>query len=169
MRAFLALLLLCAATPSLAADILIKGARVHTLGPAGTLQSGDVLIRDGRIAAVGATVPAPRGAEVIDAASMVVTPGLFAAHTQLGLREIDAVDETADEASKDKRFSASLDVVDGLNPRVATITVSRVEGVTRAVAAPMAGENAALLAGFGAVINLGSIDRFVTRSRAAMY
>ena len=157
-----------AAMPATAADVLIRNARVVTLGPAGTLASGSVLIRDGRIAAVGANVTAPAGAQVIDAGGMVVTPGIFAAHTQLGLRDVDAVDDSADDASKDKRFSASLDVVDGLNPRAAIVTEVRIEGVTRAVAAPQA-DHDALLAGFGAVVNLGSAERFVTRARAAAY
>lgn len=169
MKALLAIALLCAAAPSLAADILIKGARVHTLGPAGTLESGSVLIRDGRIAAVGANVAAPAGAQVIDGTGLVVTPGIFAAHTQLGLRDVDGVDDSNDDSSKDDRFSASLDVVDGLNPRAGPVAESRVEGVTRAVTAPIAGDHGALPAGFGAVVNLGSAERFVTKPRAAAY
>ena len=161
-------LALLAAAPATAADVLIKNARVVTLGPAGTLASGSVLIRDGRIAAVGADVAAPAGAQVIDGAGLVVTPGIFAAHTQLGLRDIDGVDDSNDSSSKDKRFSASLDVIDGLNPRAAIIAEVRIEGVTRAVAAPQT-DHDALLAGFGAVINLGSAERFVTKARAAAY
>jgi len=169
MRILSLLLALVAAAPVAAADVLIRNARVHTLGPAGTLESGSVLIRDGRIAAVGANVAAPAGAQVIDGTGLVVTPGIFAAHTQLGLRDVDGVDDSADDASKDERFSASLDVVDGLNPRAGIIAESRIEGVTRAVAAPGIGDHAALLGGFGAVVNLGSADRFVTKARAAAY
>ncbi|MGH8442105.1 MAG: amidohydrolase family protein, partial [Nevskiaceae bacterium] len=168
MRTLLCAALLFAGAPALAADVLIKNAKIHTAGPAGTIASGSVLVRDGRIAAVGGAVAAPKGAQVIDGTGLVVTPGVFAAYTQLGLREIDGIDETADDASKDKRFSASLDVVDGLNPRAAIIAIDRAEGVTRAVAAPQT-DHDALLAGLGAVVNLGSIDRFVMRPRAAMY
>jgi len=169
MRVLVAALAVLAATPATAADVLIRNARVVTLGPAGTLASGSVLIRDGRIAAVGASVAAPAGAQVIDGAGLVVTPGIFAAHTQLGLHDVDGVDDSNDDSSKDDRFSASLDMVDGLNPRAGIIVESRIEGVTRAVAAPQAGDNHALLAGFGAVINLGSAERFVTKARAAAY
>jgi imidazolonepropionase-like amidohydrolase len=169
MRTTLMVLALLAAAPVSAADVLIKNARVHTLGPAGTLESGSVLIRNGRIAAVGASVTAPAGAQVIDGTGLVVTPGIFAAHTQLGLRDIDGVDDSADDASKDERFSASLDVVDGLNPRAGIIAEQRIEGVTRAVAAPGIGDHDALLGGFGAIINLGSPERFVTKARAASY
>ncbi len=169
MRILSMVLVLVAAAPVSATDILIRNARVHTLGPAGTLESGSVLIRDGRIAAVGANVAAPAGAQVIDGTGLVVTPGIFAAHTQLGLHDVDGVDDSNDDASKDERFSASLDVVDGLNPRAAIIAESRIEGVTRAVAAPGIGDHAALLGGFGAIVNLGSADRFVTKARAAAY
>jgi imidazolonepropionase-like amidohydrolase len=164
-----AALLLVLAAPALAEELFIKGAKIHTMGPAGTLASGNLLVRDGLIVAVGANVAAPAGAKVIDAAGLVVTPGLVAAHTQLGLREVDGVEESADDAADDKRFSANLDVVDGLNPRAASIAVARIEGVTHAVAAPAVGKRDGLLAGYGAVVNLGSTERFVTRARAAMY
>jgi imidazolonepropionase-like amidohydrolase len=169
MKISTAVLLLGLAAPAGAEDLLIKGARVHTMGPAGTLAVGDVHVRDGLIIAVGASVAAPAGAKVVDASGLVVTPGLIAAHTQLGLREIDAVDEAADDAADDARFGANLDVVDGLNPRSSVIAVTRIEGVTHAVAAPAIGERDGLLAGYGAVVNLGSPERFVTRPRAAMY
>jgi imidazolonepropionase-like amidohydrolase len=168
MRVLLTALAVLVAAPVCAADVLIKNARVHTLGPAGTLASGSVLIRDGRIAAVGAKLTAPAGAQVIDGAGLVVTPGIFAAYTQLGLRDVDAVDNSNDDASKDPRFSASLDMVDGLNPRAAILAEVRIEGVTRAMAAPRT-DHHALFAGLGAVINLGSSQRFVTKPRAAMY
>ena len=55
----------------------IIGGKIHTVGPQGTIDSGTVLIVDGRIAAVGSDVAVPEGAETIDASGKVVTPGLF--------------------------------------------------------------------------------------------
>lgn len=152
-----------------AAEILIRDARVHTLGPAGTLAKASVLIRDGRIAAVGAAVAAPDGARVVEAAGLVLTPGLFEAYSQMGLKEIDGVEQTGDEATKDARFSASLDMADGLNPRSVLIPVNRAEGLTRAMAAPESGDRTVLIAGQGAIVNLGSVENFVTLARAAMF
>jgi dihydroorotase len=63
-------------------DLLIRGGRVidpsrQTDGPA------DVLIHDGRIEAVGRNIPAPPGAEIIEAAGKVVAPGFVDVHVHL--------------------------------------------------------------------------------------
>lgn len=68
---------------------LIKSGRIVTVDPAvPDLEKGDVLVDNGRIAAIGAHLTADN-AEVIDAASMIVMPGLVNAHIhtwQTGLR-----------------------------------------------------------------------------------
>lgn len=150
--------------------VLIQNATVHTVSAAGTLRNASVLIRDGRIEAVGAgAIGAPAGASVIDAAGAAITPGLFDAYTQLGLKEIDGVAETGDEATSDARFSASLDVADALNPRSSLVAINRLEGVTRALSAPQPGDRPVLISGLGAIINLGSIRDFVLKPRVAMF
>jgi 5-methylthioadenosine/S-adenosylhomocysteine deaminase len=61
--------------------MLIKGGCVVTMDARlGELAVGDVLIEDDRIAAVGPVLGAPPGAETIDAAGMIVMPGLVNAH-----------------------------------------------------------------------------------------
>jgi|SRR5687767_4760837 len=47
----------------------------------GTIPKGTILIRDGKIAAVGADVQVPAGANVIDAYGKYVTPGIIDAHS----------------------------------------------------------------------------------------
>lgn len=60
--------------------ILIKGGHVISLDSAvGDLPKGDVLVEDGRIAAIGADIAAA-DAEVIDAGSKLVLPGLIDTH-----------------------------------------------------------------------------------------
>lgn len=62
--------------------VLVKGGRV--IDPSRQLdQAADVLIQDGRIAAVESNVTAPEGAETIDALGMVVAPGLVDVHVHL--------------------------------------------------------------------------------------
>jgi cytosine/adenosine deaminase-related metal-dependent hydrolase len=63
--------------------LLIRGGTVLTMDSAlGDLVGGDVLIEDGRVAAVGAGLSAT-GAEVIDASGMLVIPGLIDSHTHM--------------------------------------------------------------------------------------
>ncbi|HVK80761.1 MAG TPA: amidohydrolase, partial [Verrucomicrobiae bacterium] len=86
MRVLSALVMaLAIATPAVAETVLIRDGRVVTNGAAGIIENGDVLIVDGRISAVGANVAAPRGARIIEARGAFVTPGAFAAMSELGL------------------------------------------------------------------------------------
>ena len=57
---------------AVAQSVLIRNGTVHTMGARGVLAGADVLITDGRIAALGADIPAPQGAEVVDAAGRPV-------------------------------------------------------------------------------------------------
>ena len=50
-----------------------------------TIRNGSILLRDGKIAAVGANVDAPADALVIDGAGRYVTPGLIDTHSHLGV------------------------------------------------------------------------------------
>src|SRR4030081_3798641 len=74
--------------------MLVKGGCIVSMDPqARDLPQGDVLIENGRIAAIGPVLAAPDGAELIDAAEMIVMPGLVNGHVhtwQSGLRGIAA-------------------------------------------------------------------------------
>lgn len=63
-------------------SILLTGATVITMGPEGTMENADVLITDGKFAAVGASgsLDAPRGTEVRDMAGKFITPGFVDSH-----------------------------------------------------------------------------------------
>ena len=63
-------------TPASAASVLIRGATIHTEGPAGVI-AGDLLITDGRIAAIGGNLNVPQGAEIIDAAGRAASVKVF--------------------------------------------------------------------------------------------
>ena len=169
-RALLALGLAaaCGVTGPLSAEtIAITGGKLETMGPAGTVPNGTVLIVDGRISAVGVGIPIPGEARRIDAHGRVVTPGLFNSLTRLGLVEVSAVEETADSEVKSDRITAAFDVADALNPRSTLIAVNRIDGLTRAVVAPSAGNS--LIAGQGAVIHLGAPADLLVRERVAMF
>ena len=157
------------AVPAEAETVAITGGKVYTVsGP--PIENGTVVIRDGKVAAVGAGVAVPAGARVIDAAGKWVTPGLFDSASQLGVVEISAVPATTESSLEDDRITAAFDVVDGLDPLSTPVAVTRVEGITRAVVLPEPGNS--LIAGRAAVIHLGGdpVDplSIVVRSRVAM-
>ena len=56
--------------------LVLKDARVVTVAGR-TLERGTVLVEDGKIAACGADVAVPAGAEVLDLTGKWLTPGLI--------------------------------------------------------------------------------------------
>lgn len=134
-RALIALALALGATPAAAQTVAIVNARIETAGPAGTIASGTIVLKDGRIAAVGAGVTPPAGARVIDAGGGTVTPGFIAPSTNLGVTEVELVAETRDDRSG--KLSAGFDISYGVNPNSTMIPLARLSGVTRAVVTPV--------------------------------
>ncbi|MDQ3949899.1 MAG: amidohydrolase family protein [Gemmatimonadota bacterium] len=135
-----------------AQTVAITGARVFPVsGP--PIDNATVLIRGGRIAAVGANVAIPADARRVDAAGRWVTPGLVDAMTALGAYEIGAVNNTVDIRPRGREsIAASFRVWLGLNPSSVLLTPARNDGVTSVGVAPSGG----LIAGQAAIIDLVS-------------
>lgn len=72
------------ATPP-AQAVLLQGATLWTQGPQGRLEGADLLLQEGRIAAVGKALPVPEGVTRIDARGLHVTPGLIDAHSHIAI------------------------------------------------------------------------------------
>src|SRR5438874_2001503 len=64
--------------------ILIQNATVLTVSH-GTIEHGSILIKDGKIAEVGASIKAPKDAQVIDAAGQFVIPGIIDCHSHIAI------------------------------------------------------------------------------------
>ena len=112
----------------------IKGGKVFTLaGPA--IENGTVLIRDGKIVAVGAGIAIPADAQVIDATGLEVYPGMFDPVTQIGLNEVSAVSATVD-VSELGDYNPELVAATAVNPASAHIPITRANGITEVIAAP---------------------------------
>lgn len=150
-----------------AQTIAIVGARVHPVsGP--VIENGTVLIRDGRIAAVGANVTIPSDAARVDAAGKWVTPGIVNAMTSLGVVEVGAVQETVDIPARGRgdAVTASHRVWEGYNANSPLIQVTRNDGVTTVGVVPGGG----LVSGQGALIDLadGPLSDVLLRAPVAM-
>jgi len=112
----------------------IQGARIFTLAGA-PIEGGTLIIRDGKISAVGGHLEIPAGAQVIDAKGLEVYPGLFDPVTQLGLTEIGQVIATVD-VNELGAFNPELVAATAVNPASAHIAVTRASGITHVVTAP---------------------------------
>ncbi len=149
----------------LAQTIAITGGTVYPVsGP--KIDNATVLIRDGRIAAVGTNVAVPAGATRIDAAGKWITPGFIDGAGQMGLREISAVQNTNEATLRGNEVAASFNVLEGINPASTLIAVNRMEGITSTVAVP----NGSLIWGQAVMIDLDgeTIDAMRVKSPVAM-
>lgn len=147
-----------------AQTIAITGAKIYPVsGP--MIPNGTVIIQDGKIAAIGASVTVPAGATRVDGSGKVVTPGLFHAGSNLGLSQVGSIDET-NEGSHEGNVNASFNVLEGIDPTTALIPIARLEGVTTALTRPDGG----LISGQGVIIDLAGdrIETMLVRSPAAV-
>lgn len=125
----------------------IRNAKIVTV-TGGTIEKGTVLIRDGKIAEVGATVRVPAEAKVIDATGLSVYPGLIDSNTILGLSEIASIDMTVDTTELGD-FKANMKALTAVNPHSEQIPVARMNGVTTVLTCPRGG----VISGQCALIN----------------
>ena len=155
-------------THALAENIAIVGGKVITQTKQGTLESGTVLIKDGKIERVISGRSVPSGYTSVDASGKVVTPGFVGALTSLGLVEVASwageVDSSASSTSV-STTGAALDVTYAINPDSTLIDVSRIEGVTSA--ATTISNTVLMFHGQGAVIGLDD-DADILKDKAFM-
>ena len=147
--------------------IAIRGGTIWTL-QGEPIEGGVVLLREGKIVAVGKDVSIPPGADLIDATGKIVMPGMIDSYTRLGLVEIGAVPVTRDFDEGTDPVTPQMRVADGLNPASELIPVARLNGVTSALSVPGEGN---VLSGMGAVIHLNgeTVEDLVIRAPAAVH
>ena len=155
------------ATSANAATIAITGGTVLTAVGETSIANGTVIIRDGRITAVGAGLVVPAGATVIDATGKFVTPGLITAMSTLGIVEVEGVRQTNDASARTTPFSAAIDVAPAINPMSPPIAINRLGGVTRAVVGPEISNE--IFGGQGAIISLAASGDIVMAKRAFQF
>ncbi len=149
----------------LAQTIAITGGTVYPVsGP--RIEQATVLIRDGRIAAVGTNVTVPADATRIDATGKWVTPGFIDSGGQMGLVEISAVSGTREGSVQGDTIAAAFNVAEGINPASQLIAVTRIEGITTTLASP----SGHLVSGQAVLIDLdgATIDEMLVKSPVGM-
>jgi len=166
-RLTILVLLACVVTaPAAAQTIAITGGTVYPVSGQ-PIQGGTVLMRDGRIVAVGSNVSVPGDAQRVDATGKFVTPGIVNAATQLSVVDIGAVANTRNVSARGREgIAASFTVWDRLNPVSVLIPPARAGGITSVMIAPRGG----LIAGQAAVLHLvpGTAADMVMKSPVAM-
>lgn len=98
------------AVPPRPTAVLVRQATVWTGTAAGRVERADLLVRDGRIAAVGRDLVAPPGAVVIEAAGKHVTPGLVDAHSHTAVAR--GINEGTHSVTAQVRIGDVLDATD---------------------------------------------------------
>ncbi len=168
MKAGVALLTMLLAVASLRAagpeTVLLRGATVHPVsGP--DIADGSVLVRDGKIAEVGARIAAPRGARVIELKGLHIYPGMIDSDTEIGLTEIEAVREMSDIADIGL-FKPQLRAATAVNPASEHIPVTRANGITSVITSPGGG----IVAGQCVLMHLNgwTMEDMAVRAPAAM-
>ena len=151
----------------------ITHAKIFTLAGS-PMEDGTLVIRDGKIAAVGSSVEVPAGAQVIDAKGLQVYPGLFDAITQMGLSEISAVNSTVD-STETGSYNPDVVAATAVSPSSEHIPVTRASGITEVLAVPASGGfdsggGRGTLGGQASAIHLAgwTIDEMLIKKSAAM-
>jgi hypothetical protein len=160
---FIAAVLLCCQQFAAAQTLLLRNATVHSMTAAGVQTGQDVLLRDGRIVAIGGGLDAPTGAAIIDARGKPLTPALFAGITALGLNEVNMVRPSVDSGVTQVGAPAmrpEFTVIPAYNPHSSLIPITRIEGFGFSVLGATAAGS--IIGGQGRAVMLdGGYDSFV--------
>jgi len=127
---------------------------------------GTVVVRDGRIAAVGASVQVPSDATVIDATGLFVYPGMIDSGTQMGLVEVGQGAPGTVDTRELGEFNPQDDAIIAVNPFSDLFPTTRVNGITTVLTAPTGNQ----ISGAAALIDLAgwTPTEMATLARAGM-
>ena len=145
---------------------LIKNGRIHDAVHREAYVA-DILLADGKIAAIGSELTAPADAAVFDADGLDVFPGFVDAHTHIGLDGYGIGYEGCDYNEMNDIWTPQLRAIDGINPRDPSLADARRAGVTCVCTGP---GSANVLGGtFLAMKTVGDrVDKMVVRDPVAM-
>ena len=130
--------------------VLIRGATVMTAAGE-ELTRGDVLIQDGKIAAVGARLEAPSDAEIVNADRRFVTPGIIDTHSHLGVYPSPSTRANSDGNEATNPTTAQVWALHSVWPQDPGFSRALAGGVTTAQLLP---GSANLMGGRGITVKL---------------
>lgn len=99
-----------AGLPAQPAAVVVRNATIWTQGPQGRLDGADLLVENGRIAAVGIGLAVPRGTVEIDGRGKHVSPGIIDAHSHIAIAR--GVNEGSHAVTSEVRVGDVLDPTD---------------------------------------------------------
>ena len=145
---------------------LIRGGLVHDAVRRDACKA-DILLADGKIAAIGTDLTAPADAVIFDADGLDVFPGFVDAHTHIGLDGYGIGYEGCDYNEMNDIWTPQLRAIDGINPRDPSLADARKAGVTCVCTGP---GSANVLGGtFLAMKTVGErVDNMIVRDPVAM-
>lgn len=159
-------------TAAPAQEILIRNAKVYTVSD-GVRQGTDVLVRDGKIVAIGEKLKVAPQTALVDAHGQPLTPGIFGGLSQIGAVEISAEPSTVDgrltvkAPDAEEQWRPEFDITLAFDPQSTLVPVARVEGITWTMLTPMAGSS--IMAGQGAAVTLDGRADAVFRDTRALF
>lgn len=115
--------------------ILIKKAKIYTMA-SDIIESGDILIENGKIKEVGVGISPPKDAIVIDASGKFVFPGFIDAHCHIGMWEESIGFEGDDGNEATDPITPHLRAIDAINPMDESFQNALKGGVTTAATGP---------------------------------
>ncbi len=147
--------------------LLIKYGHIKTMaGP--DVENGCVLIDDeGKIVAVGADIPCPENAQVVDAHGRLVTPGCVEAHCHVGLDNQGMGWEGHDYNEIVDPLTPQMRAIDSINPMDEAFALGLQGGVTTVCTGP---GSANVVGGTFAAIKLAGkrVDDMIVKEPLAM-
>ena len=147
-------------------DTIIRNGLIHDAVHAEPF-TGDLLIRGGKIAAIGTGLEAPAGAQAVDATGLRVYPGLVEAHGHIGLDGWAVGYEGQDYNEYNDPVTPHLRAIDGINPFDEALRDAVRSGVTTLCVGP--GSSNVLGGTFAAFKPVGTcIDDMCLLPQAAM-
>lgn len=107
----------------------IINAKLETISK-GTIENGSILVREGKIVALGKDIDLSNCETIIDGKDRVVTPGIIDSHTHLGLSESGVGKEGIDTNEGTNPLTPFCSVRDGINMKDQAFESFRKSGVT---------------------------------------